>query len=85
MKKVMTILAVAALSASTAFAGPPTDAVEEPDALVTERTTGTPCTNSIGEAVACGALAACLGGLCGGGNSSGSSSPSSSSSSSDSM
>ena len=47
MRKVMTILAVAALSASTAFAGSVTEAVEEPTTLVTERTSGTFCTNSI--------------------------------------
>ena len=85
MRKVMTILAVAALSASTAFAGGVEDATGDAPTLVQTPASGTICTNSIVEAAACGALTACLGGLCGGGNSSSSTSSSSSSSSSDSM
>ena len=85
MKKVMTILAVAALSASTAFAGGLDEKTEDATTIVQTPSSGTICTNSIVEAVACGALAACVGGLCGGGNSSNSSNSSDSSSSSDSM
>ena len=66
MRKVMTILAVAALSASTAFAGAVTEAVEEPTTLVQERTTVTMCTGSLVEAGACLVVGACVGGLCGG-------------------
>ena len=70
MRKVMSILAVAALSASTAFAGSVTEAVDEPTTLVQTPPSGTICTNSIVEAVACGVVVACVGGLCGGGSSS---------------
>ena len=69
MRKVMTILAVAALSASTAFAGGVTEAADEPTTLVQTPSNGTMCTNSVVEAVACGVVAACVGGLCGGGSS----------------
>ena len=67
MKKVMTILAVAALSASTAFAGGLDEKTEDATTIVQTPPSGTICTNSIAEAVTCGALAACVGGLCGGG------------------
>ena len=69
MRKVMTILAVAALSASTAFAGGAEDAPVDAPTLVQTPANGTVCTNSIVEAVACGVVAACVGGLCGGGSS----------------
>ena len=69
MKKVMTILAVAALSASTAFAGDVEDATEEPSTLVHTPASSMMCTNSIVEAAACGLVVACVGGLCGGGSS----------------
>ena len=51
MRKVMTILAVAALSVSTAFAGGVEDATKDPTPLATESTTGTYCTNSMVEAM----------------------------------
>ena len=69
MRKVMTILAVAALSASTAFAGGVEDATGDAPTLVQTPASGTICTNSIVEAAACGVVAACVGGLCGGGSS----------------
>mgnify|MGYP000197375509 CR=1 FL=1 len=47
MKKVMTILAVAALSASTAFAGGPDEKKEEPTPIVQTPPGGTMCTNTI--------------------------------------
>ena len=78
MRKVMTILAVAALSASTAFAGGVEDATEEASTLVQTPASTTICTGSLVEAGACLIVGACVGGLCGGGNSSSSSSSSSS-------
>ena len=79
MRKVMTILAVAALSASTAFAGGVEDATGDAPTLVQTPPSTMICTGSLVEAGACLVVGACVGGLCGGGSSS------SSSSSSDSM
>ena len=70
MRKVMTILAVAALSASTAFAGGVEDATGDADALVQTPPSTTICTGSLVEAGACLVVGACVGGLCGGGSSS---------------
>ena len=78
MRKVMTILAVAALSASTAFAGGVEDATEDAPTLVQTPASTTICTGSLVEAGACLVVGACVGGLCGGGSSSSSSSSSSS-------
>ena len=78
MRKVITILAVAALSASTAFAGGVEDATEDASTLVQTHASTTICTGSLVEAGACLIVGACVGGLCGGGNSSSSSSSSSS-------
>ena len=75
----MTILAVAALSASTAFAGGVDEATEDKDTFVQAPPASMICTGSLVEAGACLVVGACVGGLCGGGSSS------SSSSSSDSM
>ena len=69
MRKVMTILAVAALSASTAFAGGVEDASEDATTLVQTPASTTMCTGSLVEAGACLVVAACVGGLCGGGSS----------------
>ena len=79
MRKVMTILAVAALSASTAFAGGVEDATGDAPTLVQTPPSTMICTSSLVEAGACLVVGACVGGLCGGGSSS------SSNSSSDSM
>ena len=83
MRKVMTILAVAALSASTAFAGGVSGDTEDAAPIVqVPDSNNTGCLNSSVAAVTCGVVAACVGGLCSGGNSSSSSSSSSSSDSS---
>ena len=85
MKKVMTILAVAALYASTAFAGGLDETTEDSTTIVQTPPSGMFCTSSVGEIAACATVALCAGGLCGGGSSSNSSNSSDSSSSSDSM
>ena len=68
MRKLMTILAVAALSASTAFAGtrdePPKD-----EHVLAQESGGMLCTNSMAEAGLCAAGLLCLGNLCSGGSS----------------
>jgi hypothetical protein len=79
MRKVMIILAVAALSASTAFAGGVEEATQEAPVLAQEPSGGMVCTNSVGEIVTCAVVVLCAGGLCGAGGSSSSSSSSSSS------
>ena len=72
----MTILAIAALSASAAFAGNLEEAAEDATPLAQESTGGTICTNSFSEIATCAVVVLCAGGLCGSGSSSSSSSSS---------
>ena len=69
MRKMMTILAVAALSASTAFAGT-LDETPKDETVLAQESGGMLCTNSMVEAGVCAAGLLCLGNLCSGGSSS---------------
>ena len=81
MRKVMTILAVAALSASTAFAEEKLDTSTGDKEVIQSPPQSKLCLDSLVATVTCGVVLTCVGGLCKGGSSSSSpASPSSPSS-----